>query len=236
MIPRRYRAGREQGFSALEATIVIAAAAIVAATAPGRISEYVDVARMVKAQGDVRVLAMSVIRLVSDVGRLKGANGALPSLVVSAGDIPEPGTDEARPWALPVDDRLVQELNAHIVDNTVGYPMGRSEGARWRGPYVDGLGADPWGSRYAINVGCLTTAGIGYVTLVISPGPDKVVATPFRSMVMSSTKYGDDVVALVSGGKDRDAVSAGRTTASPPGAPVSPMTNLCSGVGPSPHR
>ena len=235
MRPTRDRGRCERGFSALEATVVISAAAIVAATAPGRISEYVDIARMVKARGDVRVLAMSVIRLVHDVGRVTGANGAPPSLVVSEGSVPEPGTDEARPWALPVDERLVQELTAHLVDNRAGYQRGRSAGAHWRGPYVDGLGADPWGSRYAVNVGCLTAGGIGYATVVVSPGPDKVVTTPFRSPVIATTQNGDDVIALVSGGADADALSAAGATASSSGALVGPTANLCSGAGQLPH-
>lgn len=225
MVRWRNPARREAGFSLLEATVVITAVAIVAGTAGTHVGEYLNVARTVKARGDVRALVTSVAYFLSDVGRLQGANGGPPpSLLISDGDIPEPGAEEGQPWTLPSDGRLVQDLYAHMVDNTVGY-------RRWRGPYVEGLGSDPWGARYGINVGCLTAAGTGYVTIVMSPGPDGVVDAAFRSRVLPA-RQSDDLIGLVSTGKDGGAAPAGDATGRTAGVPTSPVSaNLCTGAG-----
>lgn len=216
----RSRARREAGFSLLEATVVITAVAIVAGTAGSHIGEYLNTARTIKARGDVRALVTSVTYFLSDVGRLQGANGGPPpSLLVSDGDIPEPGDDDTQPWVLPVDGRRVQDLYAHMVENTVGY-------RRWRGPYLEGLGADPWGARYGINVGCLTAAGTDYVTIVTSAGPDGVVNAAFRSKVLTA-RQSDDLIGMVSTGKDGATAPAADAAGRTPGAP----SNLCIGSG-----
>lgn len=226
MVRWRNPARREAGFSLLEATVVITALAIVAGTAGSHVGEYLNVARTIKARGDVRALVTSVAYFLNDVGgRLQGANGGPPpSLLVSDGDIPEPGGDEGQPWTLPADGRRVQDLYAHMVDNTVGY-------RRWRGPYVEGLGSDPWGARYGINVGCLTATGTGYVTIVMSPGPDGVVDAAFRAKGLPS-RQSDDLIGLVSTGKDGGAPPAGEATGRTPGVPTTPVSaNLCTGAG-----
>lgn len=220
----RRSCGGERGFSILEATVVLAMMAIVAATASGHIKEFLDTARNIKAQGDVRTLVTSITQFLNDVGRLRGPNGgAAPSLLVSAGDIPEVATAEGAEWTRPLDARHVQDLYAHLVENSVGYPMDAGEGNRWRGPYVEGLKTDPWGFRYAVNIGCLTAAGPGYMTIAVSAGPDGVITAPFRARVVVRRET-DDVVGMVSTGKDRGPVPE---KASPrEGA----QSNLCEGT------
>ena len=188
------------GFSLLESTVVIMAAAIVAATAGPGIVEYLDSARALKARGDVSVIVTSLRQLMYDVGELKGRDGALPSLLVSSGDPPELYKGGDPEWILPVDGRIVQELSHHLVDNTAGYPMGSGKARRWRGPYIEGLTTDPWGTRYSINVGCLNVPATDFVTVLVSAGPNHVIETKFRSAVVADT-HGDDLVALVSTGK-----------------------------------
>lgn len=94
-----------------------------------------------------------------------------------------------------MDGERVQALKDHLVDNAAGYPQ-RSEfiGIGWRGPYVERLTADPWGSRYAANVQFLQN-GSGGITIVVSAGPDKRIDTPFRLETL--TVRGDDLIALV---------------------------------------
>lgn len=159
---------------------------------------------------------------LSNVGRLQGANGGpAPSLLVRDGDIPEADGEEAQPWTMPKDGRIVQDLYAHTADNTPAY-------RRWRRPYVEGLGADPWGARYRINVGCLTAGGTGYVTIVMSPGPDGLVDAAFRSKILPA-RQSDDVIGLVATGKDGGAPSATGRSAGMSMTPA--MTNLCIGAG-----
>ena len=213
----------EAGFSILEATVVIAAIAIVAATAGSHIGAYLNVARTIKAKGDVRALVSSVTALVQDVGTLRGLNGGPPpSLLVGDGDIPQVAGEREEPWALPVDGRQVHDLYSHLVDNSVGYP-------RWRGPYLEGLESDPWGGRYAVNVGCLMAQGTEYVTIAISPGPDGVLDPAFKSKTLPRIQT-DDVIGLVSTGKHGAPEPADESRARPEpaqGARVS--SNLCAG-------
>ena len=221
------------GFSILEATVVLAMISIVAATAGSHVGEFLSTARTIKAKGDIRALVTSMTQFLNDVGRLRGANGGPPpNLLVSNGDIPEIGRADGTPWTLPVDGRQVQDLYAHLVENTVGYRMDAREGNRWRGPYLEGLGSDPWGFRYAVNIGCLTAAGTSYITIAISAGPDGVVDVPFRSRVLL-TRTSDDVMGMVSTGKEGGTAAPDESRSPIRGAPATGVaTNLCTGTGP----
>lgn len=225
------------GFSILEATVVLAMISIVAATAGSHIGEFLSTARTIKAKGDVRVLVTSMTQFLNDVGRLRGVGGGPPpSLLVTDGDEPEAEGADAIPWTLPPDGRQVHDLYAHLVENSAGYRMNPDEGNRWRGPYVEGLGSDPWGFRYAVNVGCLTAAGTSYITIAVSAGPDGVVAAPFRTRVLL-TRNIDDVLGIVSTGKD-DGAAPEDQTRSPVQDPSSATAtnNLCAGTGPQRNR
>jgi hypothetical protein len=68
----------------------------------------------------------------------------------------------------------------------------------WHGPYVQaGVGPDPWGHRYAVNVKWLASAK-GSDTIVISAGPNGIIETPFQ--VDGVRPGGDDIVAVASNG------------------------------------
>jgi type II secretory pathway pseudopilin PulG len=75
----------------------------------------------------------------------------------------------------------------------------------WRGAYLPGpVGADPWGTRYSVNVEFLARAlGAGPSgnvndVFVISAGPDRVVDTRFD--VDGATPGSSDLLYVVSGG------------------------------------
>jgi type II secretory pathway pseudopilin PulG len=80
----------------------------------------------------------------------------------------------------------------------------------FRGAYISTpIGADPWGTRYMVNVAFLgfpgsRTLGATASTFrnmdvfVLSAGPDRTVSTPFT--VDGAVARGDDMIALVSGG------------------------------------
>ncbi len=185
------------GFSTVETSAVISAVSMLSATAAPHMQEYLDTAHNIKAVGDARVIAISIIRLAADVGRIGGHQTVRPSLLVSAGEIPESdgGTATAE-WLAPLDNRQTQTLSAHLVDNDAGYSMQAVGGGslRWKGPYMEGLSADPWGSRYAVNIGVFSRPG-GQTILVLSPGPNKIVETPFEAVGLR--QGGDDVIALI---------------------------------------
>jgi hypothetical protein len=186
------------GFSAAETTVILSATSIVSATAAPQIQEYLENARQIKAEGDVNVIALSLIRLITNVGHLGTAPEAAPDLLVSAGEIPETDDARTRAWSAPADDRSTQLLDDHLLSNAAGYPAATRDGFGWHGPYLDRLSPDPWGSRYEANVGLLHQPG-GKAVVVVSAGPNRVIETPFEQVGL--TPAGDDIVALVGRGQ-----------------------------------
>lgn len=180
------------GFSVTETSVVVATMSVLTATAAPNLQEYLETARMTKATGDVRVIAMSLFRLTSHVGHpRRGADRA--DLLVSEGEIPTAAAVNVRPWTLPVDHKGVQNLADHLVDNAAAYT------SRWRGPYMERLSPDPWGARYAANVGYLMIPG-GHAVLVISAGPNGILETPIAATGLRVG--GDDVAGVLGRGRD----------------------------------
>lgn len=186
------------GFSTVETGAIVAASSILSATATPQIQEYLENARAVKAKGDVRVIALSIIRLSADVQRIRMNQTVPPKVLVSDGEIPASGSAHGRRWTLPEDGRDVQPLASHLIDNTAGYTSASGQFLRWRGPYMEGLSPDPWGSRYAVNVGLLEGTG-GHAVLVMSPGPNRIAETPFEAVGLQAG--GDDVIAVIGNGR-----------------------------------
>ena len=186
------------GFSAIETSAVLAATSLLSATAAPQIQEYVESARSIKAAGDVRVIAVSIVRLTFNVGKIGRHQRQPPTLLVSEGDTPGVGTADERPWAAALDEGAVQPLGAHLVDNAAGYDAARAHASRWRGPYMDGLSADPWGFRYGVNVGLFGGRG-GQSVFVLSAGPNGLIETPFA--VVGLRQGGDDVVSVIGSGR-----------------------------------
>jgi hypothetical protein len=186
--------GLPRGFSTVETSAVIGAVSVLTATAAPHLQEYIDIAHQTKALGDVKVIAVSILRLWNDVGRIGGTQRVRPALLVTDGTLPQDSGPSTLRWTAPLDEGGTQSLAAHLLDNAAGYPVDGRYPRRWRGPYQDGLSADPWGSRYAINVGGFEGPA-GQTIVVLSAGPNRIVETPF--MMTGLHTGGDDVAALV---------------------------------------
>jgi type II secretory pathway pseudopilin PulG len=129
-------------------------------------------------------------------------------------------------WDDPVDDAAVQRLDYFLVDNQPsnlaanGYRTASSMSVAgefdpdsgslynsehaWRGAYMAGpIAADPWGTRYGVNVEFLSrTLGAGPAgnvndVIVVSAGPDGAIDTRFDT---DGATGGSDVLYVVSGG------------------------------------
>ena len=182
----------------VETSAVLAGTTLLTASAAPQIKEYVESARLVKAAGDVKVIAGSIIRLAWNVGKIGRHQRPPPAMLVGAGETPQATTPETNPWTLAVGVGPVQRLEAHLVDNAAGYTVEGGDGVRWRGPYLEGLSADPWGWRYAVNVGLIEERG-GRAVVVISAGPNGTVETPYNMVGLRIG--GDDVIGLVGSGR-----------------------------------
>jgi hypothetical protein len=172
---------------------VLAAVSVASATAAPHLQGYLDMAHQTKAIGDLRVIAVSIIRLTNDVGRVGPSPASRPALLVGPGNVPEATGPETQPWTGAIDDRATQTLEGHLVTNGAGY-----DPARWRGPYVESMTADPWGSRYSSNVGVLLS-GRNDAVIVVSPGPNRIIETPFAQVGLRTG--GDDLVSVIGRGQ-----------------------------------
>lgn len=197
------RLTNQRGLSLVEVTIMVSVFSVLTAVLSPSIGDYVEDARRVKAKQDVQVLASTFSRFSFDVmrdGSLEGGWASL-GLLVGPGGAPAAGEGGDPAWTAAVDGRRVGLLEDHLIVNTPGYPT-RDSGPRfvaggWRGAYLSGLTSDPWGYRYAINVGSFADGRAD--TVVLSPGPNGVVETAFSADGVRPG--GDDIVAVIAGGR-----------------------------------
>jgi type II secretory pathway pseudopilin PulG len=197
------RKPRHAGFSIAEITIILTTLSVLGAAVSPSISDYVSDARRVRASSDVRVIASSLVRFLHDVGGkvTPPSNSHGVDVLVGAGATPALGSHIDAEWALPIDGAGVALLDDYLVTNSIGYPRGSARwlvAKGWSGPYVEsGVGPDPWGNRYAVNV--RTLAGtLGSSTVVLCAGPNGVIETAFNRGGLALG--GDDIVGLLGSG------------------------------------
>jgi hypothetical protein len=191
-----------RGFSTTEIATVLSATTLLTTAAAPSIEGYVSLAQDVRAQHDVRTLAVSILRLRMDVAsQTRAPNGlATFTLLVGDGERPHVSTGTASAWELPLTSPDVDALANHLVTNGPSYRrLPISMGGGWRGPYLDSgvIRPDPWGHRYAVNVKGLRDRS--FAVIVLSAGPNGVIETPFT--LTPGMPTGDDVYALVARGR-----------------------------------
>jgi len=97
-------------------------------------------------------------------------------------------------WTVSGGITLTAGIIGLLLLGTPGYNVASAQPHRWRGPYMEGLSADPWGFRYAVNVG-LFGGDDGQAVFVLSAGPNGLVETPFA--MVGIQQGGDDIVGLI---------------------------------------
>lgn len=193
----RLSLGGCRGFSVTEVTTILTALTILSGAAAPAVNDYVDQAKLVRARHDVRTLAVSLVRLFNDVGAERGLDKGWSSytLLVGAGVAPASGARGSEAWTASTLASGVGLLDDQLTTNEPGYTRGR-QGVPfgWRGAYLqDPVGADPWGHRYAVNIGAMQTSYDD--TVVLSAGPDGTVDSPFEADGLPTA--GDDIVSVV---------------------------------------
>jgi type II secretory pathway pseudopilin PulG len=210
------RRNSERGISVIEATIVLAAAAMLTAAAAPSASRVLDRARVTRAVTDAEAIKAAIVAYREDMPGYQGfeVDGTNPTaiasdiieMLVSDGDIPAIGAGGDARWDdivrnAPASGLITDFLERHLVTNNpfgnaaMAYPLG--PGNTWRGAYLRApLDADPWGSRYAVNVKYLKApANTRNDTVVLSAGPDREVNTLFERNGMFPG--GDDIIIIV---------------------------------------
>jgi type II secretory pathway pseudopilin PulG len=192
------------GFSLAEVTIMLMVLSVMSAVISPAIGDYVTDARHVKAAGDVQVLAVSFSRFAFDARDVVPGHREWQQydVLVGQGQAPELGQGGEAAWVGDVGQPAVGRLDDHLMTNVAGYETSTGQGAAlwvrgWRGPYLAaGIGPDPRGHRYAIDVGGWSRRGADVV--VLSAGPNGLIETPF--LRDGTVPHGDDIVVVFSPG------------------------------------
>jgi prepilin-type N-terminal cleavage/methylation domain-containing protein len=197
----------QKGFTLIEVIVAIAVVAILAGIITPSIIKHLDDSKRARAQNDCQVIGSAIGTFYKDLGRMPtmdSAGASTVTLLVGDGNIPALGTGVTL-WNTATTVATCDLLSNHLSANspksqtTKIYPTtATAPGSEfvWRGPYQPNIPADPWGNRYAINIGNMT--GVYPVVWVISPGPDGIVQTPFSPAAPAAgttlNASGDDIV------------------------------------------
>jgi type II secretory pathway pseudopilin PulG len=194
----------QRGITLIEATIVLAAGAVLAAAAAPVVSRTLDRTRLARAASDADAIKTAITSFLSEFTGFTPfttngtGGGATVQMLVSDGDTPASSVG-ATVWDNPVatGGTPVDFLERHLVTNTPisggGYTTGG--GNPWRGAYISApIDPDPWGNRYAVNTLYLRSSTANDV-FVLSAGPDEDIDTPFT--VNGAAPGDDDIIAVV---------------------------------------
>ena len=178
-----------------EVTTILTALTILSGVAAPAVTTYLEDAQLVRARGDVRTIALSLVRLMNDVGpeRSREQGWATYELLVGEGVIPATGTP-SRQWSTTGDQ--VGRLDDQLIVNGPEYSTRRVRTQfGWRGAYIqDPVAADPWGHRYAVNVAAMKSPV--FDTVALSAGPNGIVESAFERDGLPTA--GDDIASMVS--------------------------------------
>ncbi len=182
----------ERGFTLIEIVVILAVIAIIAAAMVPRISGILDDAKISRAQSEVQTIGMAVLRFNANTGKwpariADGTDNSLITLASGNSDIPVPlpayaGGEDTNFTTAPT-AATGDYFDNHLKNNT---PKGSGDEPypttglnRWNGPYMQQVGADPWGNAYVCNIkGAYDTATDNNLyCYVISAGPDGTIQT-----------------------------------------------------------
>lgn len=207
MSKRQATTASRLGFTLIELTVVLAVIVTLALVLTPSIANFINDARVAKAQNDCQTIASGIYQFFRDTGyfpqwRMAHNGGpGLPAdrlqLLVSRGN--PPVEDVPTLWSTGVAGGLADQL----INNTPGYVLKTpSSQFGWNGPYFSSdIGADPWGNRYLVNIGLIDTSpGAAtasgqpkMVVWVLSAGANGTIETPFTQPILNFAKGGDDI-------------------------------------------
>ena len=186
------------GVLLIEAAVVMLIIVAITASLAPTVTNAVDDARLLRARHDLSTIAVSMARLTNHVWLDRSREGGFSHyrLLVGPGLVPLRGTAAASGWDAAVGSAGVGLLDEQLLVNDAMYLRQPSPSPYgWRGPYVQqAVGPDPWGLRYAVNVGAMVEEGLD--TLAVSAGPDGQIDAPFARD--GGLPGGDDLLLVVS--------------------------------------
>jgi prepilin-type N-terminal cleavage/methylation domain-containing protein len=201
----------QQGFTLIEVIVAIAVVAILAGIITPSVIKHLDDSKQARAQNDCLVIGTAIGSFYKDVARWPNMNAAGTvgvTLLVSDGNTPAVAGGVGT-WNTALTSAAVDLLSNHLSANTPKaqtgsiYPNNASAPGSefvWRGPYQTQFPADPWGNRYAVNIGNMTAnnAANSNAVWVLSAGRNGIIETPWNPAAPAAgtviTASGDDIV------------------------------------------
>jgi prepilin-type N-terminal cleavage/methylation domain-containing protein len=201
----------ESGFTLIEVIVAIAVVAILAGIITPSVIKHIDDSKRARAQNDCLVIGSAIASFYKDVARMPNMNAAGNAgivLLVSDGNTPTLATG-ATIWNRALTNNTCDLLANHMSSNAPKaqtakqYPTVTSAPGsefQWRGPYQPSFPPDPWGNRYAVNIGNMTSTNpaLSNALWVLSAGPDGIVQTAFNpntpALGTTLATAGDDIV------------------------------------------
>ena len=195
---------KSKGFTLIELAVVLAIIAVLAAVLTPMVTNYLDQARVARAQADVKTIADAVKLYQRDTGRwpvyasasdyTAGTVGGGKTVIGgNTGSNPADGTASWSVGTVIASSSLETYINGNFtgVSTTNTFPK-----ARFAGPYIGSLDSDPWGNKYLLTASNL--AGTTNHAYIISAGPNNVLDTTLNQSATGQFTAGtDDVVAVI---------------------------------------
>jgi hypothetical protein len=165
---------------------------------------YLDDAKLAKAQEDVQAIGRAILTLTKDVRHFplyldgtKTSGNPDIELLRGPGNNPVDNTNAGQAWLAASG---LSDLQNHLVSNSPGSTKYPSTGLnRWKGPYLERLSEDPWGNRYLVNIkNANPNDTSAKVVWVLSAGPNGKIETDPNALADSGpVAGGDDIVVRV---------------------------------------
>ena len=169
---------KQNGFTLVEVIVVAGIIAILAGILVPLILKEIDEARITRAYADVRSISTAAIIMRKDTGKWPNLDGGCsPTVTLLYGDGNLPGGLGAASF---------DQSTSVYFDDYLNTDAAGCYGAKWKGPYLAHISADPWGNSYIVNADIFTATGPVWI---LSAGPNGSVDTN----AASTTLQGDDV-------------------------------------------
>jgi prepilin-type N-terminal cleavage/methylation domain-containing protein len=187
-----------RGFTLVEMVVVLAVVAILAAILVPTVAKNINDAKITRATNEAQVIGAAMASFFKDLGRWPTSNGAaatlpdalniLRSTVGSAATNAGGGTAGwvGANWDT-FDNHLVRnDPGAQGVGGGNNYLTSGTEFI-WRGPYINEIKSDPWGTQYYCNVQYFWNPASTNAVWVLSAGADRVIRTAYAQSFLTGT-------------------------------------------------